>query len=112
MVSGVVYPHTNAGISNDEVFLIMDNHNSHTSTAFLGTYSEINVTTLLLPPATLHILQPIDTFCFVNVLTDYSKQNNKIMNAGKRSSMNKANFLKKYKLARNRQLTSRVIIGG
>ena len=33
------------------------------------------------------------------------------MNAAKRSSMNKANFLEKYELARNKQFTSRVIIG-
>lgn len=93
------------------MFLILDNHNSHTSTKFLNACRENNVTPLVLPPHTLHILQPFDSFCFVNVIRAYSEESNKNMNAAKRSSMNKANFLEKYELARNKQLTSRVIIG-
>ena len=77
MASGVIYPHANAGINKDEVFLILDNHNSHTSTKFLNAYRENNVTPLVLPPHTLHILQPFDSFCFVNVIRAYSEESNK-----------------------------------
>lgn len=64
-------PRTGAGKDKDPIVLLLDNHGSHKSDQFIQTCLEHNVHPLFMPAHSLHLLQPLDMFCFANVKKEY-----------------------------------------
>lgn len=98
-----------AGTGKDKVALIMDNHNSHTSDEFIQTCKDNNIIPLFMPANTLHICQPLDSYCFATVKNAYREIYNKKFNNDENVTVDKASFQEAYEKARRDTLLPRVI---
>jgi hypothetical protein len=59
--------------------LIVDGHSSHVNMEFIKTCDRLKILLLILPPHSIHRLQPLDVGCFLPLSTCYSIELEKIM---------------------------------
>ena len=64
---------------NRRRLLLIDGHNSHVNMAFVEAYDKLRILLLILPPHSMHCLQPLDVGLFSPLSTSYSKNLNTLM---------------------------------
>jgi len=71
--------HTRAKTISSKRLLILDNHDSHTTSEFRTFCEDKNIVLLWMPPHSSHLLQPLDVGCFGPLKTAFSKQNQNLI---------------------------------
>ena len=89
--------------------LLIDGHASHVSVDFIEYCWSVDIVPLCLPPHTTHFLQPLDVGCFGPLDKAYKKQ---LVERNKFGEVyvNKLDYLKFLKRAREKVMTSDVIM--
>lgn len=105
-------PRTGAGKDKDPIVLLLDNHGSHKSDQFIQICLEHNVHPLFMPAHSLHLLQPLDMYCFALVKKQYKRatfEKLKNWSYDARINFDKRHFLKAYADARELKFTKKSI---
>lgn len=85
--------------------LVIDGHASHITTVAIEYCVQKKIILLCLPAHTTHILQPLDVDVFAPLTTAYKNNIHAITRYGAAYSVDKVDFLKQYRLARNKAIT-------
>jgi hypothetical protein len=80
--------------------LIINRHSSHINMEFITTCDRLKIVLLILPPHSIHRLQPLDCGCFLLLSTNYTVEITNIMQkSGGVVSLTKRKFWKAFKPA-------------
>ncbi len=85
--------------------LLIDGHASHITTVAIEYCVQKKIILLCLPAHTTHILQPLDVDVFAPLTTAYKNNIHAVTRYGAAYSVDKVDFLKQYRLARNKAIT-------
>jgi hypothetical protein len=91
--------------------LIVDGHSSHVNMEFIRTYNRLKILLLILPPYSIHRLQPLDIGCFLPLSTCYSTEINRLLDTSKGiSSLTKRTFWSVFKPAWDKSISESNIL--
>lgn len=108
----VFIPRTQPQDHSQKRLLILDGHDSHTTTEFMWECYKNNIHLLFLPPHTSHVLQPLDLSVFSPLKTTYRKLLNEINSWNESTVLGKQMMIKCIVAARKEALTDHNIKTG
>ena len=78
----IFHRHTKDKAGNRRCLLIVDRHSSHVNMKFITWADKYYIIIAIMPPHSMHRLQPLDVGLFQPLATAYSKEITKLMSEG------------------------------
>ena len=103
--------YTRAKAGRGRRLLIVDRHSSHVNMEFIRTCDRLKIVLLILPPHSIHRLQPLDVGCFLPLSTNYMTEIERVMQkSGGLTSLTKRTFWDAFKPAWDKAMSETNIL--